>query len=132
MRLVDDFELASVESVAQGGLHVEIFEALPGEFWGIDFAAIASAGFDVVHGKVGVFEERINIAAIGEDAYADAGSDDDVVGPDANGLSNGGEELLADFVGIGDGAKIREQDDELVAAHSGDGVGFAYAGLETA
>ena len=27
------FELASVESIAQGGLHVEMFEALHGELW---------------------------------------------------------------------------------------------------
>ncbi len=85
---------------------------------------------DAIHGEVGVFEEAVDVFATGKEADADARGDDDFVFSDANRLGDGGQKLLADLLGVVDGAKIGEQHDELVAAHSADGVGLANAGLE--
>jgi hypothetical protein len=49
---------------------------------------------------------------------------------DSNGLGDGGQELLADILGVLVGAKVGKENDELVSAHAADGVGFADAGFE--
>ena len=120
-----------LEGGAEGGLHLQLLEALHGDPRGKDLRAVASAVLDAIHGEVGVFEEAIDVFADGKEADADAGGDDDLVLADANGLGDGGEEFFADIFGVLVGAKIGEEDNELVSAHAADGVGLAHAGFES-
>jgi hypothetical protein len=49
---------------------------------------------------------------------------------DANGLGDGGQKFLTDVDSILVGAKVGQEDDELVSAHAADGVGLAHAGFQ--
>ncbi len=109
-----------------------MLQALHGDSGSVDLRAVAPVVLDAVHGEVGVLEEAVDVFAAGKEADADAGGDDDLVFADANGLGDGGKQFLADLFSVLVGAKVGEQYDELVSAHTADGVGLADAGFEVA
>src|ERR1700735_389399 len=86
----------------------------------------------MMHREIRVLEKAFDIFASGEEANADTRCNNDLVFADADRLRDRSQHLLTHLVGVLAGAKIGQQDNKLVSAHSTDGIGFANAGFKPA
>ena len=124
-------QFVAVQCASQFLLERDAFAGLGGEVTGVAFDAVAAFGFGAVHGRVGVFDQRGDVCAVGgEQAAADAGADEEFVFSGLKRRTEAGQQFVGDADGVAGLQQAGQQDDELITAEPGDGVDVAQVFLE--
>ena len=90
--------------------------------------AVTARVFHGIHGSVGIAEEFFRGAAVlRKNSDSDAEGQTDFPAADRNGLGGAANNLFAAALNVPCGLEFAHHNDELVSAHTCDGVGFANA-----
>ena len=115
--LVEQAQFVALQGAAQLLLHGHAFVDLEGQRAGVELAAVAALGLGLVHGRVGVLDQRGDIDAVLRiEADADAGADEELVVIQGEGRAETFQQFLRNLLGVLLLVQAGQQDDELVAA----------------
>ena len=132
LRLVDQLELVLLERAPQMLLAHHLLEHPHVQRRVVQLQAVAATLLGAVERHVGALQQLIRAHAVaGIEADADARGDVQLVAVDVEGRADRLEDLLRRLDRVLGASQAAQDEDELVAAHAGDGVLVAHAGAQT-
>ncbi|MNQ56810.1 hypothetical protein D3C85_709450 [compost metagenome] len=125
--LVEDFQLAFLDRLAQLGLQLQALQCASLEVVGEELEAIAAQVLGVLHGHVRLADQRGDVAGVvRQQADAERAADYQLVAADGHGHAQLAEQAAGPARQAGEAAEGVEDHGELVAGQARDGVGFRH------
>ncbi len=124
-RLVEDFQLADFQRLAQLVLQLQVVHAGCLRAVGEELQGVAAQVLGLLHGGAGLAQQDLGIAAVvRQQADTDGGADHQLLFADDDRLADALQQTTAQVRQTAEAAVGVEQHDEFVAGQAGDGVGL--------